>query len=44
MGRQFLVTSTAVEAATMFTVIIAISTRLLGDLIYTFLNPRIRYA
>jgi len=34
----------AVEAATMFTVIIAISTRLLGDLIYTFLNPRIRYA
>jgi peptide/nickel transport system permease protein len=34
----------AVEAAAMLTVIIAVSTRLLGDLIYTFLNPRIRYA
>lgn len=33
----------AVEAAAMFTVFIAIITRLLGDLIYTFLNPRIRY-
>jgi len=34
----------AVEAAAMLTVIIAISTRLIGDLAYTFLNPRIRYA
>lgn len=34
----------AVEAAAMLTVTIAIATRLLGDLIYTFLNPRIRYA
>lgn len=34
----------AVEAATMITVTIAIVTRLLGDLAYTFLNPRIRYA
>jgi peptide/nickel transport system permease protein len=34
----------AVEAAAMLTVIIAVFTRLLGDLIYTFLNPRIRYA
>ena len=34
----------AVEAAAMVTVIIAIATRLLGDLAYTFLNPRIRYA
>jgi peptide/nickel transport system permease protein len=34
----------AVEAAAMLTVIIAVATRLIGDLIYTFLNPRIRYA
>lgn len=34
----------AVEAAAMFTVIVAVVTRLLGDLLYTFLNPRIRYA
>lgn len=34
----------AVEAAAMVTVTIAIATRLLGDLAYTFLNPRIRYA
>jgi peptide/nickel transport system permease protein len=34
----------AVEAAAMVTVVIAIATRLLGDLAYTFLNPRIRYA
>ncbi len=33
----------AVEAAAMLLVIIAILTRLLGDLAYTFLNPRIRY-
>ncbi len=34
----------AVEASAMVTVTIAIATRLLGDLAYTFLNPRIRYA
>ncbi|MDM8527983.1 ABC transporter permease [Anaerolineales bacterium HSG24] len=34
----------AVLAAAMITVIIAIITRLLGDLAYTFLNPRIRYS
>lgn len=34
----------AVEAAAMVTVGIAIVTRLIGDLIYTFLNPRIRYS
>ena len=34
----------AVEAAAMLLVIIAVITRLLGDLAYTFLNPRIRYA
>ncbi|MFQ5400586.1 MAG: ABC transporter permease [Anaerolineae bacterium] len=34
----------AVEAAAMVTVTIAIATRLIGDLAYTFLNPRIRYA
>lgn len=34
----------AVEAAAMVTVSIAIITRLLGDLAYTMLNPRIRYA
>lgn len=34
----------AVEAAAMLTVLIAVSTRILGDLAYTFLNPRIRYA
>ena len=34
----------AVEAAAMVTVVIAIATRLIGDLAYTFLNPRIRYA
>jgi peptide/nickel transport system permease protein len=33
----------AVEAAAMFTVIVAVVTRLLGDLLYTYLNPRIRY-
>jgi peptide/nickel transport system permease protein len=33
----------AVEAAAMLTVMIAIATRLIGDLAYTFLNPRIRY-
>jgi peptide/nickel transport system permease protein len=34
----------ALEAAAMVTVIIAIATRLIGDLAYTLLNPRIRYA
>ncbi|MCW5859884.1 MAG: ABC transporter permease [Caldilineales bacterium] len=34
----------AVEAAAMLLVIIAIVTRLLGDLAYTMLNPRIRYS
>lgn len=34
----------AVEAAAMVTVAIAILTRLLGDLAYTLLNPRIRYS
>jgi len=34
----------AVEAAAMLTVAIAVGTRLIGDLAYTFLNPRIRYA
>jgi len=34
----------AVLAAAMITVIIAVVTRLLGDLAYTFLNPRIRYS
>lgn len=34
----------AVEAAAMVTVGIAIITRLLGDLAYTLLNPRIRYS
>jgi len=34
----------AIEAAAMITVIIAIITRLLGDLIYVLLNPRIRYS
>ena len=34
----------AIEAAAMLTVLIAVSTRIIGDLAYTFLNPRIRYA
>ncbi len=34
----------AVEAAAMLTVTIAVATRFIGDLAYTFLNPRIRYA
>ncbi|MDX1688049.1 MAG: ABC transporter permease [Candidatus Promineifilaceae bacterium] len=34
----------AVEAAAMITVVIAIGTRLIGDVAYTFLNPRVRYA
>jgi peptide/nickel transport system permease protein len=34
----------AIEAAAMLTVVIAVITRLIGDLAYTLLNPRIRYA
>ena len=34
----------AVEAAAMFLVVVAVGTRLLGDLLYLLLNPRIRYA
>ena len=34
----------ALEAAAMVTVLIAVITRLAGDLAYTLLNPRIRYA
>jgi peptide/nickel transport system permease protein len=34
----------AVEAAAMLLVLVAVGTRLLGDLLYTYLNPRIRYA
>lgn len=34
----------AVEAAAMVTVSIAIITRLIGDFVYTLLNPRIRYS
>jgi peptide/nickel transport system permease protein len=34
----------AVEAAAMALVIIAVGTQLIADLIYTYINPRIRYA
>jgi peptide/nickel transport system permease protein len=34
----------AIEAATMVLVLVAIGTQLVADLIYTWLNPRIRYA
>jgi peptide/nickel transport system permease protein len=34
----------AIEAAAMLLVIIAVSTQLFADIIYTYLNPRIRYA
>ncbi|MCZ7553589.1 MAG: ABC transporter permease [Anaerolineales bacterium] len=34
----------AVEAAAMVTVLIAVATRLAGDLAYTYLNPRIRFS
>lgn len=34
----------AVEAASMFLVIIAVGTQLMADFIYTYINPRIRYA
>ena len=34
----------AIEAAAMMLVIIAVGTQLLADIIYTYLNPRIRYS
>lgn len=34
----------AVAAAGMLMVMVAVATRLIGDLLYTFLNPRIRYS
>jgi ABC-type dipeptide/oligopeptide/nickel transport system permease component len=34
----------AIEAGAMIMVAVAVSTQLLADIIYTFLNPRIRYA
>ncbi|MBI1294040.1 ABC transporter permease subunit [bacterium] len=34
----------AIQAAGMLMVVIAVLTRLIGDLAYTFLNPRIRYS
>ncbi len=34
----------AIEAAAMVMVILAVGTQLVADIIYTFLNPRIRYA
>ena len=34
----------AVEAAAMVLVVLAVGTQLVADIIYTFLNPRIRYA
>jgi peptide/nickel transport system permease protein len=34
----------AIEAAAMILVVVAVGTRLLGDFIYTLLNPRIRYS
>jgi peptide/nickel transport system permease protein len=34
----------AIEAAAMVTVVIAIVTRLIGDFAYTLLNPRVRYS
>lgn len=34
----------AIEAGTMIMVIIAVGTQLIADVLYTFLNPRIRYS
>lgn len=34
----------AIEAAAMLMVVIAVATQLVADLIYTFLNPKIRYS
>jgi peptide/nickel transport system permease protein len=33
----------AVEAGAMVMVVLAVGTQLVADIIYTFLNPRIRY-
>ena len=34
----------AIEAAAMLLVVIAVTTQLIADIVYTYLNPRIRYA
>jgi len=34
----------AIEAGAMVMVFLAVGTQLVADIIYTFLNPRIRYA
>ena len=34
----------AIEAGAMILVLVAVGTQLIADIIYTFLNPRIRYA
>jgi peptide/nickel transport system permease protein len=34
----------AIEAAAMILVVIAVGTQLIADIIYTYINPRIRYA
>nr|HID14177.1 ABC transporter permease [Anaerolineae bacterium] len=34
----------AIEAGAMVMVMLAVGTQLVADIIYTFLNPRIRYA
>jgi len=34
----------AIEAGAMILVVVAVATQLLADIIYTFINPRIRYA
>lgn len=34
----------ALEAGAMIMVIVAVGTQLVADIIYTFLNPRIRYS
>ena len=34
----------AVAAAALLTVLVAVTTRLAGDLLYSYLNPRIRFA
>ncbi len=34
----------AVETAAMVLVVVAVGSQLIADIIYTFLNPRIRYA
>jgi peptide/nickel transport system permease protein len=34
----------AIEAGAMVLVVVAVATQLLADVIYTFINPRIRYS